>query len=46
MRALEPNIKAFAALCSPETGILSAHALMDYFLYTAKAGRRDRVGPS
>lgn len=36
VRALEPNIKAFAALYSPETGILSAHALMDYFLYTAK----------
>ncbi|MCC6347881.1 MAG: NAD(P)/FAD-dependent oxidoreductase [Nitrospirales bacterium] len=36
VRALEPNIKAFAALYSPETGILSAHSLMDYFLHTAK----------
>ena len=33
---LEPNIKAFAAIHSPETGIVSAHALMDYFLHRAK----------
>jgi L-2-hydroxyglutarate oxidase LhgO len=33
---LEPNIKAFAAIHSPETGIVSVHALMDYFLHRAK----------
>jgi len=33
---LEPNIKAFAAMHSPDTGIVSAHALMDYFLRSAK----------
>jgi len=32
---LEPNIKACAALHSPETGIISAHDLMDYFLTQA-----------
>ncbi|HET6515122.1 MAG TPA: NAD(P)/FAD-dependent oxidoreductase [Thermodesulfovibrionales bacterium] len=33
---MEPNIRAVAALSSPDTGIMSAHALMDYYLSTAK----------
>ncbi len=33
---MEPNIKAVGALYSPDTGIISAHALMDYYLHTAK----------
>jgi len=33
---LEPNITAFAAIHSPDTGIISVHALMDYFLHKAK----------
>ncbi|MEW6116809.1 MAG: NAD(P)/FAD-dependent oxidoreductase [Nitrospirota bacterium] len=33
---LEPNIRAFGALYSPETGILNVHALMDYYLHAAK----------
>jgi L-2-hydroxyglutarate oxidase LhgO len=33
---IEPNIRAFGALYSPDTGILSAHSLMDYYLYSAK----------
>jgi L-2-hydroxyglutarate oxidase LhgO len=33
---MEPNIKAISALYSPETGIISAHSLMDYYLYNAK----------
>lgn len=32
---MEPNILARAALYSPETGIISAHALMNYFLLQA-----------
>jgi L-2-hydroxyglutarate oxidase LhgO len=32
---MEPNIKASAALHSPETGIISAHDLMNYFLVRA-----------
>jgi L-2-hydroxyglutarate oxidase LhgO len=28
--ALEPNVRAFAALLSPNTGIVSAHGLMDH----------------
>jgi L-2-hydroxyglutarate oxidase LhgO len=34
-RALEPHVPSVAALLSPSTGILSAHALMDYFLHAA-----------
>jgi L-2-hydroxyglutarate oxidase LhgO len=34
---MEPNIKAFGGLHSPDTGIISAHDLMDYYLYNAKA---------
>lgn len=33
---LEPNIKACAALFSPETGIISVHDLMNYFLNQAR----------
>ena len=33
---MEPNIKACAALYSPETGIISAHDLMNYFLLQAR----------
>jgi L-2-hydroxyglutarate oxidase LhgO len=34
-RALEPEVPAVAALLSPDTGIISAHALMDHFLQAA-----------
>jgi L-2-hydroxyglutarate oxidase LhgO len=33
---MEPNIRALAALYSPETGIVSAHDLMNYFLHQAQ----------
>ena len=33
---MEPNIRAFAALYSPETGIISAYDLMNYFLVQAR----------
>jgi L-2-hydroxyglutarate oxidase LhgO len=33
--ALEPNIDAVASIYSPLTGILSVHALMDYYYHTA-----------
>lgn len=36
-RALEPAVPCVAALWSPATGIVSAHALMDHFLAQAKA---------
>jgi L-2-hydroxyglutarate oxidase LhgO len=36
LRDMEPHVKAVAGLYSPETGIVSAHRLMDYFLQTAK----------
>ncbi len=32
---LEPSLSACAALLSPETGIISAHGLMDYFFHSA-----------
>jgi L-2-hydroxyglutarate oxidase LhgO len=35
-RRLEPNVAAVAALFSPNTGIVSAHALMDHFLHEAR----------
>ncbi len=36
---IEPNIQAEAALYSPETGIISAHDLMNYFLTQAVNGK-------
>jgi len=36
-RALEPHVPSVAALFSPSTGIINAHALMDYFLAAATA---------
>jgi L-2-hydroxyglutarate oxidase LhgO len=38
IKIVEPNIRAFGALYSPETGIFSVHALMDYYLHEAKRG--------
>ncbi|GAB4388026.1 MAG: NAD(P)/FAD-dependent oxidoreductase [Thermodesulfovibrionales bacterium] len=43
VREMEPNIKAVGAVHSPETGIVSAHALMDYYLGRAKAGGAEVV---
>src|SRR5512143_3924435 len=40
---MEPNIKAFGGLYSPETGIVSVHGLMDYYLHKAKAGAAELV---
>ncbi len=36
-RALEPHVPAVAALLSPTTGVIAAHALMDFFLQQALA---------
>lgn len=35
-RELEPNVTSVGGLLSPNTGILSAHGLMDLFLHTAR----------
>jgi L-2-hydroxyglutarate oxidase LhgO len=35
--ALEPNIRTVGALLSPNTGVVSAHGLMDYFHHQALA---------
>jgi len=49
-RALEPNVPSAGALFSPNTGIVSAHGLMDHFAHAAReAGaviqaRADLVG--
>lgn len=40
---MEPNIKAIGGLYSPDTGIISAHALMDYYLHEAKASGAEIV---
>ncbi len=37
IEALEPNIKALAALYSPDTGIVDSHNLMRYFFQRAKS---------
>jgi L-2-hydroxyglutarate oxidase LhgO len=37
IRKMEPNIRAVGGLHSPDTGIVSAHALMDYYLHKARA---------
>lgn len=36
--ALEPQVVSFGALFSPNTGIISAHGLMDYFHHAAREG--------
>ncbi len=36
IKGIEPNIKAVGALYSPDTGILDAHSLMDYYLHSAR----------
>src|SRR5206468_2753082 len=36
VRALEPNVPAVGALFSPNTGIVSAHGLMDHFEHAAR----------
>lgn len=35
-RALEPNIRTVGAIHSPDTGVVSVHELMDYFLHAAR----------
>ncbi len=45
-RALEPHVPACAALESPHTGIVSAHALMDHFLQAARAAGAELVSRS
>ncbi len=40
---MEPNIKAIGALYSPETGIISAHSLMNYYLHNARIKGADIV---
>jgi L-2-hydroxyglutarate oxidase LhgO len=37
VHALEPNIATAGGILSPSTGIISAHALMDFFSRTARA---------
>ena len=36
IRAMEPHIASVAGILSPTTGIISAHALMDFFFHTAR----------
>lgn len=36
VHALEPHIASVGGIFSPTTGIINAHALMDYFFHTAK----------
>jgi L-2-hydroxyglutarate oxidase LhgO len=38
LKKLEPNVKGVAALLSPSTGIIDAHALMEHFAARAKDG--------
>ena len=40
---MEPNIKAFGGLYSPDTGIISVHSLMDHYLHKAKTGSAEIV---
>lgn len=35
-RALEPNVRSLGAINSPNTGVVSAHGLMDHFLHAAR----------
>lgn len=41
VREMEPRVKAVAGLYSPDTGIMNAHALMDYYAATASAAGAD-----
>ncbi|MEW5745341.1 MAG: NAD(P)/FAD-dependent oxidoreductase [Nitrospirota bacterium] len=41
--AMEPHIRACGALYSPETGILSVHGLMDYYLRQARTNGAEVV---
>lgn len=41
LKKLEPNVEGVAALLSPSTGIIDAHALMEYFAARAKEGRAE-----
>jgi L-2-hydroxyglutarate oxidase LhgO len=43
IQEMEPNIRAVGGLYSPDTGIISAHALMDYYLQRAKANGAEIV---
>ena len=43
VRQMEPNVNAVSAVYSPNTGIINAHALMDYYLLDAKAKGADIV---
>ncbi|PKN05054.1 MAG: FAD-dependent oxidoreductase [Deltaproteobacteria bacterium HGW-Deltaproteobacteria-9] len=40
---MEPNIRACTALYSPETGIISAHDLMNYFLLQARLNKAELI---
>jgi len=43
IQEMEPNISACGGLFSPDTGIFSVHALMDYYLQQAKAASAEVV---
>ena len=36
-REMEPNVASAGSLFSPNTGVMSAHAMMDFFLHSARA---------
>jgi L-2-hydroxyglutarate oxidase LhgO len=38
IKELEPNVEGVAAILSPSTGVIDAHALMKYFIAKAKDG--------
>lgn len=40
---MEPNVQAQAALYSPDTGIISIHDLMNYFLFTVQRNKTQIV---
>jgi L-2-hydroxyglutarate oxidase LhgO len=39
LKALEPNVEGVAAMLSPSSGLVDAHALMQYFIAKAVEGR-------
>jgi L-2-hydroxyglutarate oxidase LhgO len=43
VKQLEPNVRSFGGIFSPSTGIVSAHALMDFFYRKAKDSGADLV---